>query len=29
MLFGQTIEVFEKHKYINKMQYKEPKNGKT
>ena len=29
MLFGQTNEVFRKHKYINKMQCKESKNGKT
>ena len=28
MPFGQTNEVFQKHKYIKKMQYKEPKNVK-
>ena len=29
MFLGQTNEVFQKHQYINIMQYKESKNGKT
>ena len=29
MLLGQTNEVFQNRKYINKMQQKESTNGKT